>query len=331
MVTKNLLSLFCGAGGLDLGFVQEGFDVKLAIDFSPSAIETHKFNFPNSNAEQHDLIELGTEGLVKICSEIFTKEEPIGIIGGPPCQGFSRGNVGSSKSDPRNKLAFLYIDVIEALKNKHNVKFVVFENVMGLKDKKHADTYNMIVKRLKNLGFDVHEKELNALDFGVPQIRKRVILIALDKEFSSNSSSFAFDEKIKHKTVRDAISELPEPVFYKKNIHVPYHPNHWTMVPRSVRFTQPESIDNKNRSFRAIFWDKPSPTIAYGNREIYVHPNKKRRLSIYESMLLQGFPKSFIIKGTLSQQVTQISNAVPPPMAKKIAENIKKITMRGIK
>ncbi|HGO4958721.1 TPA: DNA cytosine methyltransferase, partial [Klebsiella pneumoniae] len=98
--------------------------------------------------------------------------------------------------------------------------------------------------------------------------------------------------------------------------------------PKSMRFKNPELLDNKTRSFRTISWDKPSPTIAYGNREIYVHPEKKRRLSIFESMLLQGFPKEFVLKGTLSQQVTQISNAVPPPMAKQIAASIKN-SIRG--
>ncbi|MHB6981486.1 DNA cytosine methyltransferase, partial [Klebsiella pneumoniae] len=109
---------------------------------------------------------------------------------------------------------------------------------------------------------------------------------------------------------------------------IKYHPNHWTMCPKSMRFKNPELLDNKTRSFRTISWDKPSPTIAYGNREIYVHPEKKRRLSIFESMLLQGFPKEFVLKGTLSQQVTQISNAVPPPMAKQIAASIKN-SIRG--
>jgi len=126
------------------------------------------------------------------------------------------------------------------------------------------------------------------------------------------------------------IFNLPEPVFYKKNIKsgdIPYHPNHWTMMPRSKRFHDNSLMNNKSRSFRAISWDKPSPTIAYGNREIHIHPDKKRRLSIFESMLLQGFPKKFVLQGNLSQQVTQISNAVPPPMARKIAQVIKNLSI----
>lgn len=323
-MTVNLLSLFCGAGGLDLGFTQEGFPVKLAIDLSEAAIETHKFNFPDSNAQQHDLLSLGTQGLLKLCSQYFYEKESIGIIGGPPCQGFSRGNIGSKKDDPRNLLATHYIQSIKVLAKKFDVNFVIFENVMGLKDKKHSETYNNIIAFLNEMNFDVFEYQLNAADFGVPQVRKRIIIIALKK--NSYSVKPSFEMLTKHKTVKDFIHALPEPIFYKRNLEqssIPFHPNHWTMFPKSPKFSDPDGFANKTRSFRVINWDKPSPTIAFGNREIYIHPSKHRRLSIHESLLLQGFPSNFVLKGNFSQQVTQVSNAVPPPMARNIALKIK--------
>lgn len=328
-MSLSLLSLFCGAGGLDLGFTQQGFNVNLAIDLSQAAIDTHKSNFFDSKAQNHDLLELGISGLLKLCKENFDINEPIGIIGGPPCQGFSRGNIGSSKDDPRNQLALFYIKAIEALKDTFNIEFIVFENVLGIRDKKHQDIYNEIIFSLKNMSFEVFENELNAVNFGVPQIRKRVIIIALKENNFSEKPSFS--DATYHKTVKEAISDLPEPIFYSKGIlpsEIPYHPNHWTMKPKSSKFLDPASFHNKNRSFRAISWDKPSPTVAYGNREIHVHPGKKRRLSIHESLILQGFPKNFVLSGTLSQQVTQVSNAVPPPMAEGIAKEIKRILRR---
>jgi len=322
----QLLSLFCGAGGLDLGFKQSGYDLKLAIDWSEAAIKTHKHNFPDSTALKRDLLELGVAGLLELCNEYISKEESLGIIGGPPCQGFSRGNPNSLASDPRNKLAILYVDFIAEVKKHFDVKFVVFENVLGIKDKKHLKTYKKITSQLETIGYNIYENELNAVNFGVAQERKRVIIIAISKN-SKHEAKFvnAIQSSADKKTVRDVIYGLPEPTFFKRNLHISdikYHPNHWTMFPKSMRFKNPELLDNKTRSFRTISWDKPSPTIAYGNREIYVHPEKKRRLSILESMLLQGFPKEFVLKGTLSQQVTQISNAVPPPMAKQIAVSI---------
>ena len=329
-MSLNLLSLFCGAGGLDLGFTKQGFNVNLAIDLSQAAIDTHKANFYGSNAQTHDLLELGIPGLLALCKENFDIDKPIGIIGGPPCQGFSRGNIGASKDDPRNQLALFYTQAISALKKIFNIEFVVFENVLGIRDKKHQDIYNEIIESLNNLSFEVSENELNAANFGVPQIRKRIIIIAIKKRKSSTKISFS--NFTTHKTVKDVIFGLPEPIFYAKGIvpsDIPYHPNHWTMKPKSKKFLDTASFHNKNRSFRAISWDKPSPTVAYGNREIHVHPDKKRRLSIHESLLLQGFPKDFVLSGTLSQQVTQVSNAVPPPMAEGIAKEIKRIIRRA--
>lgn len=328
----QLLSLFCGAGGLDLGFHQSGYDLKLAIDWSEAAIKTHKHNFPESTALKLDLLELGVSGLLELCTTYISKKESLGIIGGPPCQGFSRGNPNSLASDPRNKLAILYVDFIAEVKKHFDVKFVVFENVLGIKDKKHLKTYKKITSKLEEIGYDIYENELNAINFGVAQERKRVIIIAIDKEAKHDKKLIKeIQESPNKKTVRDVIFGLPEPTFFQKNLKVAdikHHPNHWTMFPKSIKFKNPELLENKTRSFRTVLWDKPSPTIAYGNREIYVHPEKKRRLSIFESMLLQGFPEDFVLKGTLSQQVTQISNAVPPPMAKQIAVSIKK-SIRG--
>jgi DNA (cytosine-5)-methyltransferase 1 len=93
------------------------------------------------------------------------------------------------------------------------------------------------------------------------------------------------------------------------------------MVPRSRKFGENTAVGG--RSFRRLSWDDKSPTVAYGHREIHVHPNGKRRLSIYEAILLQGFPKKYWITGNLSQQVEQVSNVVPPPVAKAIAKAIK--------
>lgn len=326
----QLLSLFCGAGGLDLGFTLEGYKIHLAIDYSSAAIHTHKHNFPEGNALEIDLLNLGVEGLLKLCTEYFDRNSSLGIIGGPPCQGFSRGNVKSNKEDPRNKLAILYIDFIEALKEHYIIEFVVFENVLGIKDSKHIQTYETIIGKLKKLSFEVSPYILNAVDFGVAQDRKRVIIVAMNPN-GFNKLALEYNH-YKRKNVRDVIFNLPSPTFFKRTLtakDIRHHPNHWTMMPKSEKFRNPSLLNGKTRSFRVIDWDKTSPTIAYGNREIHVHPSKTRRLSIFEAMLLQGFPEEFVLKGTFSQQVTQISNAVPPPMAREIAKAIKKAS-KGI-
>jgi DNA (cytosine-5)-methyltransferase 1 len=95
------------------------------------------------------------------------------------------------------------------------------------------------------------------------------------------------------------------------------------MQPKSHRFLSPTAESGEGRSFRRLNWDAASPTIAFGHREIHVHPNGHRRLSIYEAMLLQGFPADFVLEGNLSEQVEQVSNAVPPPLARSIALAVK--------
>lgn len=320
----EVISLFCGAGGLDWGFHQEGFQIPLAIDISVAAVSTHRANFPQTHSVAGDLIELQPEGVHRLVSERVSAGARIGLIGGPPCQGFSRANTKSHADDPRNRLPQLYLDIVKRLQDDYTVDFVVLENVLGIRDKKHADTYKALVSGLIDLGFDVTEKELCALDFGIPQNRRRIILSAMRK--GQGYLPVTPIKKAGLKTVREAISHLAEPVFFSRTLtpaDIPIHPNHWTMQPKSARFLSPESNYSGGRSFRRLIWDKASPTIAFGNREIHVHPNGNRRLSIFEAMILQGFPTSFVLKGNLSEQVEQVSNAVPPPLARSIAAAVK--------
>jgi len=324
----KIISLFAGAGGMDLGFLQEGFDVSVAIDLEESAINTHKKNFVGTVSLAADLTVLGPQGVLQFVKKNIIPGTKIGVIGGPPCQGFSRANPGSRPDDPRNLLPSLYLEIIKALQEEYSIEFVVFENVLGMKDPKHWAKYEELINGLKKLRFIVTEKELCALDFGVPQNRNRIIISAMRK---ARGYTQVIPIKRKGKsTVRETIGDLGEPAFFKKGLNIneiPEHPNHWTMQPKSERFRNPD-IDKKTRSFRRLVWDKASPTIAFGNREIHLHPLGTRRLSIYEAMLLQGFPPTFVLKGNLSQQVTQISNAVPPPLARSVAAAVKK-SMQG--
>jgi endonuclease III len=113
---------------------------------------------------------------------------------------------------------------------------------------------------------------------------------------------------------------LPDPTFFRRGLNpeaIAFHPNHWTMNPRSPKFRN--GMHGNGRSFKKLAWNKPSFTVAYGNREIHIHPRGRRRLSVFEAMLLQGFPRTYELRGTLSNQVTQISDAVPPALAAAVA------------
>jgi DNA (cytosine-5)-methyltransferase 1 len=320
----SIVSLFCGAGGLDAGFINGGFEIALALDYSPAAIKTHKRNFPNTKSICADLKEIGAIGVLNLLKETLPEGSRIGVIGGPPCQGFSRANSGSRHDDPRNSLVDLYLAIVRELAGAYELEFIVFENVLGIKDAKHNEMYSSLLKGLSALGLTVVDQNCCALDFGVPQVRKRVIVVGLrsDRGFGV----LELKPKKGKKSVREAIGHLASPAFFRHGLQateIPDHPNHWTMKPRSPRFSTPPSGWKRTRSFKRTFWSKPSPTIAFGHREIHIHPSCKRRLSIYEAMLLQGFSSRYILEGNLSEQVEQVSNAVPPPLAGSIATSIK--------
>ncbi len=321
MSLPKIISLFSGAGGLDLGFQRAGYVIAFASDVSQWAIETHKHNFPQTHSIVADLITLGPGGLLDELSTVLTDGESVAVIGGPPCQGFSRANTSASSTDPRNQLPLLYLDCVKALQSRYDVKFVLFENVLGIRDTKHRVVFDKILFELRELGFADQVDQYSALDYGVPQVRKRVIIVA----FQSRIALAKFSPTpvlVKDLTVADAIKGFPEPTLFSHGLEkgsISFHPNHWTMQPRSSRFNKTKEPSAPSRSFRRLVWDKPSPTVAYGHREIHVHPEGHRRLSIYEAMVLQGFPEDFVLEGTLSAQVEQISNAVPPPLAFQLA------------
>jgi DNA (cytosine-5)-methyltransferase 1 len=321
----QIISLFSGAGGLDLGFRERGFKIALAVDISAAAIKTHKRNFPRCHAVAADLRKLGPKGVAALAREQIPAGSVIGVIGGPPCQGFSRANTLRKRRDPRNALTSLYLRIVRRLQKHYTVEFVLFENVLGIRDRKNAVTFQAILSGLASLGFSVTEKELCALDFGVPQNRRRIVLSALRE-----GCGYSIVRPRKRRTVgtvRDVIGELAPPAFYTRSLRredIPVHPNHWTMQPKSPRFLSPDIISVDGRSFKRLSWSGTSPTIAFGNREIYIHPTGTRRISIYEAMLLQGFPSEFVLEGNLSEQVEQVSNAVPPPLARSVAAAVQR-------
>ncbi len=320
----RIVSLFCGAGGLDWGFHAENFQIPIAIDVSEAAVRTHKRNFSSTHSVAADLIKLQPRGVHELVAKKIPAKIRIGVIGGPPCQGFSRANPTSQADDPRNQLPKLYLEIVKKLQKTYTVEFVVFENVLGIRDKKHAATYKALMEGLDALGFDVTEKELCALDFGVPQNRRRIVLSAMRK--NQGYSEVRPSPKSGLKTVREAIGTLAAPKFFDRRLtpaDIPVHANHWTMRPKSPRFSNPDGDFAHGRSFKRLAWDQASPTVAFGHREIHVHPSGTRRLSIYEAMLLQGFPKEFVLEGNLSEQVEQVSNAVPPPLGQSIAAAVK--------
>lgn len=324
-----VLSLFSGAGGLDTGFEQAGFWVPLALDIFPAAVETYRYNHPETLVVQADLSDVSEDEIMSYWREAAGEVAPVGLIGGPPCQSFSVSNVHQRDDDPRHDLPGHYTRILRLFHDGPGLDFFLFENVPGLLTKRHFPRFEAFVNECEEIGFTVAYKVLDAADFGVPQFRKRVFVLGVRKELCDGKHPGFPEGNLEPPTVWQTIGHLPPPVIHRRGMkpeEIPFHPNHWCLVPRSPKFSNGALKPGQmiGRSFRVLEWHKPSWTVAYGNREVHVHPNMKRRLSIYEAMLLQGFPEDYVLRGSISHQVDLVSDAVPPPLAKALATHIAK-------
>lgn len=326
-----VLSLFCGCGGLDLGFKNAGFDVHLALDSSTTTVGTYNRNHGAGIAQVADLATTEATHIIALLEAKGTEARPRGVIGGPPCQPFSAGNVSANNSngnEAKRSLPGRYATLLKDLNAKYELDFFVFENVRGITFAKHKTDFSHFKDLFEYAGFQLAEGLLDAQYFGVPQMRPRVFVVGLNRDkYAGWEYRFPDPQRDAVRNVRDFIADLPVPVYYRRGLEpkdIPFHPNHWTMQPKSERFSNGTLREgqSKGRSFRVLSWSKPSWTVAYGNREIHIHPSCTRRLSIYEAMLLQGFPPSYRLNGTLSEQVHQVSDAVPPPLAELLAASI---------
>lgn len=324
----QLVSLFSGAGGLDQGFREVGCQPRIAFDFEAAATRTYRANFPDAAVHLLDLACTPAQEIIDYVRQSVDCSKPLVLLGGPPCQSFSRSNVTTKANDPRSDLPGKYAEIVNVLHESLPLVAFVFENVPDLRlYRKNRHRYAQLIRSLRRGRFKTSEYLLNALDYGVPQNRTRLFLVGLStSRFGRVPVHLTPNTSGQRRTVRDTIYGFPEPRYFRRGLDasaIPFHPNHWTMVPRSEKFKREKEPPNvKRRSFKRLYWDEPSPAVAYGNREIHVHPNGHRRLSIYEAMRLQGFPETFRIEGTLSDQVTQISNAVAPPVAAALASSL---------
>jgi DNA (cytosine-5)-methyltransferase 1 len=198
----TLVDLFCGAGGMSLGFKQAGYKIIYANDIDESCIDSYKFNHPE--VDPNNVVLGDIQNLAEVIPSYISNQDVDVVIGGPPCQGFSNANRQRVIDDPRNRLYREYVKVVQGLKPK----FFVMENVTGMKN-----IADQIIEDFNNIGYDVHFEVLNALDFSVPQNRKRIIFIG--NRINVNNKEL-FKEILNSSkeqptfTLEDAICDLPK-------------------------------------------------------------------------------------------------------------------------
>ena len=350
----NAIDLFCGCGGISEGLRQAGFKVIAGIDLNEDSLKTFAKNFPKSKAICEDLLNFDSKRI----REEFKNDRIDLIVGGPPCQGFSNANRWQKETDdPRNRLFYEYLRFVDILKPKA----ILIENVRGILTKDAGYAKNRIFDLINNLGYNVACDVLNASDFGVPQNRFRAFFVAIRKDLSKDPFNFSNIKKIEKVNVKDAIGELykfekikndnfklksspdtpyrgylrskdnqilnhkivyPAETTQQKIKHVPQGGN-WTNIPDELFKT---NRNNRHSSaFKRLNEKDQSVTIDTGNAHSnYFHPKYNRIPTVREAARIQSFKDDFVFLGTRSSQYKQIGNAVPPLLAKAIAQEIKK-------
>lgn len=307
MSPLRVVSLFSGAGGLDLGFKQSGFEVVWANDIDPCAVETYRLN-------------IGDHIVCADIADVSLSDVPDCdvLIGGFPCQGFSVANTKRALNDERNQLYKQYLRMLEAKKPK----MFIAENVKGILSIGGGEVIKRIVSDFCAVGYDVSYKLLNAADYGVPQTRQRVIIAGvrsdLDIRFrfpEATHESLATAGERAWRTVGEALRGIPDPDGPEAD-----------SVPNNV-YSSYKMVMNGYLGKRPVDPDKPAPTVtARGDRRggvvVLPHPSGERRMTVRELARVQDFPLDFEFVGSRTDCYRQIGNAVPVGLAEAVASSV---------
>ncbi len=324
----QVISLFSGCGGLDLGFEQAGFDIPIANEFDKTIWETFKVNHPATKL---------IEGDIRNIKETDFPDNVDGIIGGPPCQSWSEAGALRGIEDERGQLFFDYIRILR----EKQPKFFLAENVSGMLANRHSEAVKNIIAHFEECGYDVSLTLVNAKDYGVAQERKRVFYIGFRKDlhiqFTFPKGSTEDDGK--KITLRDIIWDLQETAVpaLKNNQHNP------DAVNNNEYFVGAYSPIFMSRN-RVKSWDEQAFTVQASGRQCQLHPQAPkmlkygkndcrfvpgqedlyRRMTIREVARVQGFPDTFqfVYKNT-NDAYKMIGNAVPIHLAYEVATAIK--------
>jgi DNA (cytosine-5)-methyltransferase 1 len=309
----TILSLFSGAGGLDLGLIKSGNSILWANDIDADAVDTYKKN-------------IGTHITCTDINDVRISDLPSTdvVVGGFPCQGFSQANLRRQIDDERNKLYRHFYNVIKA----KQPKYFIAENVKGILSLDNGAVIKTIVKEFSEAGYNTVYQLFNMADYGVPQNRQRVIIIGQRKNlggilhFNFPQKTHGADGKPQQwVSIYDAINHFPDPDT-ENNI-----PNHVYSLYK---------VEYRNfTGHRQTNPDKPSPTIlARGNGRGGVcaipHYNGKRRLTIRESASVQTFPEDFVFSGRIGSCYRQIGNAVPVKFSRILGKELVRLEKIGL-
>lgn len=318
----SVLDLFAGAGGLSAGFEQAGWRIEAAVEFDPHAAATHARNMPRSLTLQCDAREIG-----------FREFRGIDfVIGGPPCQPFSVGGKQLAQEDPRDMLP----QFVRALEEAKPYGFLM-ENVPGLVTPRHREYFYYVLGRFTDLGYRVVYAVPDAADYGIPQHRKRLIVVGLqDREFVFPEPSHGPNRANPYVTAAEALADAPpdqpnpSKIIYAKNPIV--RPSPWAgmLVNGGGRPLNPHApshtIVASGGGNHTPIWDPDGVLLEYhahlraGGEPRQGEVYGVRRLTLRECARLQTFPDWFEFEGPRSSRYRQVGNAVPVLLAKVLGQ-----------
>lgn len=358
----SIFSFFSGSGFLDLGFEKAGYMIELVNEYSPSFLKAYQYAREKMDMREpkygyfNEDINIFLSERKDELKEYIRKEKMgnkmVGFIGGPPCPDFSVGGKNRGKDGENGKLSSAYIDLIIEMKPD----FFLFENVKGLwRTARHREFFEELKEKLHIAGYLTTERLTNALEFGVPQDRERILLFGIrsqvlgdkrkcqvfDAEFPWVSYSQYSLEQIKaihwpdmddfHENgkislPKDIIEELTVEYWFDKN-KVNEHPNaNSFFIPRDglSKMKAIKEGDASRKSYKRLHRWRYSPTAAYGNNEVHLHPYKIRRISVSEALAIQSLPREFELPKdmSLSDMFKTVGNGVPYLLAFGVAKSI---------
>jgi DNA (cytosine-5)-methyltransferase 1 len=329
-----LVDAFCGAGGLSLGFERAGFHSALAFDSDADAVATYRLNL-GGECEQAD----AWEGDLPTKIDLSTHGENFVLVGGPPCQGFSQQRRGGDV-DERNELVGRYGAIVEGLRSKPLA--VVLENVTYLDSPRGRHILERYVRTMRCLGYVVERHDLNSADFGVPQLRHRILVVAVSKAIAPYYHGPEPVSPERWPTVGESLSGLPSPsVSGSIANHLPARETELNRrriayvdqgfarlaIPHDLRLASHQRYDGHLDVYGRLDWYGQARTITGGfdsfTRGEYAHPWQHRSITPREAARLQGFPDWFEFTGNRAAVRRQVGNAVPPPLATALANALR--------
>lgn len=351
------IDLCCGAGGLAYGFEQAGFDVVLGVDIDREALLTFRRNIPKANCVSADILYLRKKQILNLLHQ--NKHHIDGLLASPPCKGFSQSNRRSRTID--NPINSLYLDLMRIV-SELQPRWFLIENVWGLEQVAGGFVKNHIIELGNLAGYRVVAKVLNAADYKVPQIRRRIFFIGI-----RDNVNFEFPEATtsRHISVKEAISDLPSLQNGEKS-DIQYYRSwgsclgdyqvqmrgtrmrtlvsgnlvtcnnkivrerykfippggNWRDIPAHLMKNYKDPSRCHTGIYRRLEWNKPSVVISNFRKNMLIHPKEERGLSVREAARLQAFPDSFVFDGCLGSQQQQVADAVPPILAYELAKAI---------